>query len=120
MRAKHKACDGRAQACSSSLWDLLDLNLQHYIIQLALESRKSVARERYLSIASTFKDFDVHNYLSLPRLAKQQAVRKLKQVVLQIRADEKRLVGLNAHDNDEMLELNVSLQKLIDPIGLGC
>ena len=105
MRAKYKACDGRAHTCLSSLWDLLDNNLQRYIIELALESRKSEAQERYLSIASTFKQselrgFDVHNFLSLDRLVNKHAVRKRKQVVLQIRADEKRLLGLDAHEND--------------------
>ena len=74
MSAKHKARGGGAQACQSSLWDLLDLNLQVYIIKLALESRKSEARERCLTISSTFQesrfeDFDKDNFLSLATLA---------------------------------------------------
>lgn len=103
---------------------MLDLNLQRYIIQLALESRKSEVRERYLSISSTYnesglEDFDEDNVASLARLAKVQLVWKLKLVVWKIRADERRLLGLDAHRNDEMLELHASLQNLIDPIGLG-
>lgn len=124
MSAKHKARGGGAQARSPSLWDLLDLNLQRYIIQLALESRKSEVRERYLSISSTYnqsglEDFDEDNVVSLARLGKRQLVWKLKRVVLKIRDDERRLLGLDAHRNDEMLELHDSLQNLIDPIGLG-
>ena len=124
MSAKHKARGGGAQARSPSLWDLLDLNLQRYIIQLALESRKSEVRERYLSISSTYnqsglEDFDEDNVVSLARLAKRQLVWKLKRVVLKIHDDERRLLGLDAHRNDEMLELHDSLQNLIDPIGLG-
>ena len=124
MSAKHKARGGGAQACQSSLCDLLDLNLQVYIIKLALELRKSEARERFVSISSTFEesglaDFDKHNFLSPATLGKRQSVLKLEPVVLQIRADERRLLGPDPHRKDEMLELYASLQALNDPFGIA-
>lgn len=105
MSAKGKARSGGVQACQSSLWDLLDLNLQRYIIELALESRRSEAQERFLSISSTcdkmaLGDVDKDNFLSLATLAKQHAVFKLKQVMLEIRADERRLLGPDPRKKD--------------------
>ena len=124
MSAKHKARGGGAQACQSSLWDLLDLNLQVYIIKLALESRKSEARERFMSISSTFEEsglanFDKDNFLSPATLGKRQSVRELQRVVLQIRADERRLLGPDPHRNDETTELYASLQAFNDLFGIA-
>ena len=103
---------------------MLDLNLQVYIIKLALESRKSEAREGFVSISSTFEesglaDFDKHNFLSPGTLGKRQSVLKLQRVVLQIRADERRLLGPDPHRNDEMTELYASLQAWNDPFGIA-
>ena len=72
MSAKGKARGGGAQACQSSLWDLPDLNLQRRIIGLALESRTSEARERFLSSSSTYDkpglgDFGKDNFYRLLR-----------------------------------------------------
>lgn len=114
MDAKHSA---------SSLWDLLQADLQLHIIELSLELRKTKARKQYQMIRmrslerpdeGSYEDI----FPSLAAFALGHLVKELQSIVSEIHADEQCLLAFSEDEQDEMLELHASLQKLIEPSGL--
>lgn len=117
-------CDDCARACESSFWDLLEPELQHCIIELALELRKSEAREKYQTIRCLDwlwrhehdgLDFneDMESTFSYDLIV--NLTNELQKLVREIGADEQCLGALRAEENDEMAQLQASLQKIITP-----
>ena len=107
-------CDDGTRAHESSFWDLLKPELQHSIIELALELRRSEAREKYQTIRSLDFGFRWVEDFALP-LHWDNMVSELEELVQEIRAAEQCFEVLRAQENDEMAELQASLQKIINP-----
>ena len=80
-------CDDGTRAHESSFWDLLKPELQHSIIELALELRRSEAREKYQTIRSLDFGFRWVEDFALP-LHWDNMVSELEELVQEIRAAE--------------------------------
>ena len=106
-------CDDGTRAHESSFWDLLKPELQHSIIELALELRRSEAREKYQTIRSLDFGFRWVEDFALP-LHWDNMVSELEELVQEIRAAEQCFGVLSAQEN-EMAELQASLQKIVNP-----
>ena len=93
---------------------MLKPELQHSIIELDLELRRSEAREKYQTIRSLDFGFRWVEDFALP-LHWDNMVSELEELVQEIRAAEQCFEVLRAQENDEMAELQASLQKIINP-----
>lgn len=107
------SCDPGAPGCKSSLWDLLQPELQHRVIELALGLRKSEAKHQYqiingMDTAYRFLDFELpSNWNGM--------CSELQELFRNICADEQCLLGVGAGEDGEIAELQVSLENIINP-----
>lgn len=105
--------DDGVQACESSLWDLLEPDLQRSVIEWALELRKSDARQKYqiinsMDLAYRWTDFELpSNYNDMTS--------ELQELLREICADECFLLRQGAGEDGEMAKLQASLQNIINP-----
>lgn len=107
------SCDPAALGCKSSLWDLLEPELQHRVIELALGLRKSEAKQKYQIInamhtAYRFSDFELpSNWDGM--------CRELQELLRKICADEQCLLAPGAGEDAEIAKLQVSLDNITNP-----
>lgn len=107
------SCDPGALGCKSSLWDLLEPELQHHVIELALGLRKSEAKQKYQIIKSMhtayrFSDFELpSNWDGM--------CSELQELFRKIRADEQRLLVPGVGDDGEIATLLVCLEHIVNP-----
>lgn len=105
--------DTAAQACESSLWDLLEPELQRSVIEWALEARKSEARQKYEIIKSMDTAYKWTDFELPPNW--NDMTGELQELVRAIRADEQSLLALGAGEDGEMAELQALLAEIINP-----
>lgn len=107
------SCDPGALGCKSSLWDLLEPELQHRVMELALGLRKSEAKQEYhiihsMDTAHRFTDFELpSNWDGM--------CSELQELFRRICADEQCLLGLEACEDGEIPKLQASLENIINP-----
>lgn len=107
-------CDDGTRACGASFWDLLKPELQHSIVELALELRRSEVREKFQIVRSLDSAYRWIEDFALPPHW-DDMLSELEELVQEIRATEQCVAVLGARENDEMAELYASLQKIIKP-----
>lgn len=110
------SCDPGAQGCKSSLWDLLEPELQHHVIVLALGPRKSEAKQKLeiinsMHTAYRFSDFELPSNCN-------GMCSELQKLLRKICTDRQCLLATGAGQDGEIAELQVSLQNIINPVPL--